>query len=166
IRQMDRVRQAASAGLEARAAAAVPVRQVLASATVRDEVEFEDWMKRILAEELNVESVVSERVSGSPLAVSLDTELTPELKRKGALRELVRHTSALRKEAGLTRKDRIVLSWHSDSDFWKGVIAEYGGAWQADTLADGLSDGRDDGLGHGTEIKSGDQVIWIGLRKV
>ncbi|TSC79954.1 MAG: isoleucyl-tRNA synthetase [Candidatus Peregrinibacteria bacterium Gr01-1014_25] len=44
------------------------------------------------------------------IVVSLDTRLTPQLKREGLLRDLIRSIQMLRKDAGLTIADRIILA--------------------------------------------------------
>jgi hypothetical protein len=76
----------------------------------------------LIADELNVKNI--EGVSGAEIKVELDTEITEELKVEGALRELVRTVNNLRKEAGLTIKDRIKLSWQSDGEVVKKVFAD------------------------------------------
>ena len=161
---MEFVRQAVSQGLEARAVAAIPIRQVLARATVRSPQEFEEWMKILVAEELNVESVKTEQLKDDiDPGVVLDTELTPELRRKGAIREITRHVNSLRKQAGLTLQDRIVLHWESDSEFWQQVFAEYSETIRQDTLADATENSRIDAEQQ-KEIKIDDQSIWVGIK--
>jgi isoleucyl-tRNA synthetase len=53
------------------------------------------------------------------LTVALELELTPQLRREGIARELVRVVQDARKAAGLDVSDRIVLGIESD-----GVVAE------------------------------------------
>jgi len=166
LAKMEFVRQASSAGLEKRAAAGLPVRQVLAKATVAAVQAFEPWMKEIVAEELNVEVVESRQVAEAKDAgVELDTVLTPELRRKGAVRELVRNVNDLRKQAGLTVKDRIVLFHDTSSDFWKQVLAEAGAKLKQDVLAERLEDGRG-GSSNNKEIETDGQKIWLGIEKL
>ena len=66
---------------------------------------MKDWQRSMLAKELNVDAVKWEKAD--TLSVELDTELTPSLRRRGALRELVRNMNNLRKDADLTIGDRI-----------------------------------------------------------
>jgi len=63
-------------------------------------------------------------------AVTLDLTMTKELEAEGFGRELMRRVQALRKEAGLTRDDRIELFISVDVDLqpWKKSIAERCGA--------------------------------------
>jgi hypothetical protein len=119
---MEVVRAAATAGHEARVSAKMPVRQALASATVRfaDAATAERLSQRqefapVLRDELNVEEVrflPAEGAMETPWIVALDTQLTPELKRKGLRREVVRQVMQLRKDAGLVPGDRAVVFLH------------------------------------------------------
>jgi isoleucyl-tRNA synthetase len=95
--------------------------------------------------------------------VALDLTITPELRRAGLAREVVRLVQEARKNAGLEVTDRIELRWHAEGETASAVseheatIAEEVLAVRvervaAETLAsDGsnpaASDGRDDGLG-------------------
>ncbi|MCR4256463.1 MAG: isoleucine--tRNA ligase [Candidatus Uhrbacteria bacterium] len=130
LADMQLVRSIASKGHEQRSASKLPVRQALAAAIVRikDAEEAARVLRQtdllqLLAEELNVETVrieparhATQGVAGGAKSdlddawiVELDTEITPELKRKGLRREFVRHVMSLRKQAGLEPGDRIRL---------------------------------------------------------
>ena len=162
--QMARVRQAASIGLEKRAAAAIAVRQALAKATVSMAEEPADWMGEIVAEELNVESVDWKKSTDSSLSVELDTVITPALKRKGAARELVRNINDLRKTAGLTIQDRVVVHHEVTGEFWKQVLAEHGQVVANGTLSLKLEAGRSENIGE-KELEIDGEKIWIGIVK-
>ncbi len=162
--KMAAVRQAAASGLEKRAAAGLPVRQALAKAIVSSAAEFEEWMRGIVAEELNVEAVEWKKSADSNLSVELDTVLTPELKRKGAARELVRHINDLRKAAGLSIRDHVTIRHDGGGAFWKQVLAEHGAAVTGGTVADGLSAGRGETIGE-KELEAEGEKLWIGIAK-
>jgi isoleucyl-tRNA synthetase len=138
--EMRNARDSVSLGLEQRSAAGIPVRQALASATLKSPRSCPDWMKEIIAAELNVHEVVSEEVQGQA-SMELDTEITPALRREGAARELVRHVNSWRKETGLTPRDRITATW-SGSDFWREVMEERGDELAAGVLCDNLTAGE------------------------
>ncbi len=159
--KMKTVRALSSLGLEKRAAAGIPVRQALASATAISSEKGETWMSEILKEELNVLAV--EITSGEKLEVTLDTNLTPELRRMGAARELVRTINEMRKNAQLTIQDRIVVTHSTESDFWHATLAEYGEGILRDVKADAIETGRgqDD-----CEIEVDGQKMLVGIRKV
>jgi isoleucyl-tRNA synthetase len=114
IEDMALVRSAVSAGLEQRAAAKVPVRQALASATVRiketaalERLAHKPDLLELIRAELNVEEVRLEAGGEDRVSVVLDTKVTPELKAKGLARELARHVMAQRKALGLEPKNEI-----------------------------------------------------------
>ena len=60
-----------------------------------------------MLEELNVKKVIVGQ--GEEDAISLDTKLTPELKREGMTRDVIRQVQESRKKAGLDVSDRIIL---------------------------------------------------------
>ena len=138
-KKMRWVQEVSSLGLERRAAAGIPIRQVLASATVSAPEKCVEWMTKIVKEELNVEEVKTE--ISEKMEVVLDTVLTPELKQKGAVRELVRNINDLRKTAGLTIKDRVVVRYQTESAFWQSVFAQYSDILKEGVLASSVESG-------------------------
>jgi len=162
VAQMKRVRQACSLGLEKRAAAGLPVRQVLAKLTIRAEWAFDPWMLEIVAEEVNVKEALYEKAAATE--VELDTALTPGLKREGAARELTRAVNAMRKEAKLTIQDRVTLLTDGLEGFWKDVMDEHGAAVLTDVKADGMNDNLDGALATG-EVESDGQTLKFGIIK-
>lgn len=126
--QMNTVRDYVNQALSLRAKERIKIRQPLASVTVPtlgDVVNFED----ILTEELNVKKVVQ----GDELV--LDFDITPELKREGLMREVVRHVQTIRKKSDLNVDDRIALSLRSEDQDVRIAIEEYAETISAETLA-------------------------------
>jgi isoleucyl-tRNA synthetase len=162
LKKMDMVRQAASAGLEKRAEVSIPVRQALAKATVSTPFDGEDWMAEVLQAELNVQEIAWNKAE--KLEVELNTEITPELRRLGLLRELVRNINSLRKEAGLTPSDNVMLNWASDGELWRSTMEEHGAELQNSVHASDLKEGRAE-VPHQKEIEADGQVIWLGFSK-
>jgi isoleucyl-tRNA synthetase len=97
LKDMAAVREYASQGLDLREKAGIKVRQPLGSMSVPMQLAPE--FAAILKDELNVKEIHTGDLS-------LNTELTPELKEEGAYREWVRAIQDWRKEEGLNIGDR------------------------------------------------------------
>jgi isoleucyl-tRNA synthetase len=75
------------------------------------------------------------------VTIALDTEITPELKRAGDAREIIRFIQESRKQAGLRVVDRIDLRWAAPSGLRESVLrhhAEIADAVLATTLEESL----------------------------
>ena len=118
MNDMDKVRDYVNQGLSLRAKSGLKVRQPLASVTVPELGEAFDFTS-ILLDELNVKAVKKGK------EVALDEALTPELKREGMMREVIRHVQSARKGFGLNVDDRIVLSLASQDDELRKAIEEH-----------------------------------------
>ena len=118
----------------------IKVRQPLSKLTYTGD-KLDDFYESIIAEEVNVKSVVNGPIDDSvnddtkTFEVSLDKNITPELRREGMAREVVRHIQAARKNAGLNVDDRIKLSLEIDDDELQKAISEYTALIMAETLA-------------------------------
>mgnify|MGYP003814141317 CR=1 FL=1 len=130
---MQWVRDAASRAHELRSQAKLPVRQALASLTikVKDAEEAARLMRQtdllgILAEETNVEvaRVESDNAIDTAWTLELDTVITPELKKKGMKREFIRNVMNLRKEGGFVPTDLAIVEWDFSGEAKEVIEAE------------------------------------------
>ena len=148
LRDMNALRAAVNDGLSKRAAEGIKVRQPLASAKLVSTIsqntpeEVAQFLVDIARDELNVKSV--EAATGSELdipevstqpSVVYDLTITPELKREGLMREIVRHVQSARKKAGLQVDDRIILQLTTNDDQLRQAINEHRATIAAETLA-------------------------------
>lgn len=117
----------------------IKVRQPLSQLTYGGE-KLDTFYESIIAEEVNVKVVSHD----SNEAVSLDKTITPELRREGLAREVIRHIQSARKSAGLNVDDRIYLHVTTDDHDITQAIQEYKDPIAAETLAtftDTMTDG-------------------------
>ena len=105
-------RETVSRALEARDKAGLKVRQPLQSLTVR--VALSRELQEIVAEEVNVKNILV-NASTPEGEVRLDTEITPELKEEGSVRELLRAIQDARKKAGLIVGEATAISVTGDT---------------------------------------------------
>jgi isoleucyl-tRNA synthetase len=139
IADMALVRSVITSGLNQRATSGIKVRQPLAKLTVDDQYKAQlEAYQDVLTEELNVKAV---EFAASPTNREvLDEEITPELRREGMMREVVRNVQNARKEAGLDVDDRINLALVTDDGELRQAITEHADTIQAETLAVSLAD--------------------------
>ena len=111
----------------------IKVRQPLATLSYGGE-KLDDFYEQIISEEVNVKSIVytSDYAAGE---VVLDKTITPELRREGLAREVIRHVQAARKNAGLNVDDRIALSLEIDDDELQQAVSDHTATIMAETLA-------------------------------
>ncbi len=108
--KMSEVRHLASLALAEREKAGIKVRQPLNSLTIKSSKlkSIDKELLKLLADEVNVKKIIFDNKLDAN-AVKLDTEITPELRSEGVLRELIRMVQGLRHDAGYSPNDKIIL---------------------------------------------------------
>ena len=172
LRDMNALRTAVNDGLSKRALEGIKVRQPLASVKLVNTIsqdtpaEVAQFLIDIAKDELNVKSVEivteSESESAQP-SVVYDLTITPELKREGLMREIVRHVQSARKQAGLQIDDRIVLSISSDDSEISQAIDAFADVIKAETLAVELNSAADKSEKYDAKIEG--KLVEISLKK-
>ena len=172
LRDMNALRTAVNDGLSKRALEGIKVRQPLASVKLINTIsqdtsaEVAQFLIDIAKDELNVKSVEivtgSESESVQP-SVVYDLTITPELKREGLMREIVRHVQSARKQAGLQIDDRIVLSISSDDSEISQAIDAFADVIKAETLAVELNSAADKSEKYDAKIEG--KLVEISLKK-
>ncbi|MCA9338907.1 isoleucine--tRNA ligase [Candidatus Saccharibacteria bacterium] len=151
---MAKVREYVNEGLSLRAKNQLKVRQPLASIMVPELGEFVDF-ESILKEELNVKEVKKGE------SLELDMVITPELRREGLMREVIRHVQNARKKAGLNVDDRINLSLKA-SGMLEHAIKEHEATILEETLAKTLDEKE---YAYSVAVKIEDQMLTLSLEK-
>ena len=172
LRDMNALRTAVNDGLSKRASEGIKVRQPLASVKLINTIsqdtpaEVAQFLIDIAKDELNVKSVEivtdSESEPAQP-SVVYDLTITPELKREGLMREIVRHVQSARKQAGLQIDDRIVLSIFSDDYEISQAIDAFADVIKAETLAVELNSAADESEKYDAKIEG--KLVEISLKK-
>ena len=173
IRQMDATREAITIGLAERAEAGIRVRQPLELVVVSDVFEpgqpedsYADYLE-IIAEELNVKvveinnSTEQNRDEIGVVKVKLDINVTPELKREGLMREVVRNVQQARKQAGLEVDDRINLALETSSEELTTVLKDnfLTGVIKQETLAQKLNESSVEGFETTVKVEGAELTI-------
>ena len=172
LRDMNALRTAVNDGLSKRASEGIKVRQPLASVKLINTIsqdtpaEVAQFLIDIAKDELNVKSVEivtdSESESAQP-SVVYDLTITPELKREGLMREIVRHVQSARKQAGLQIDDRIILSIFSDDSEISQAIDAFADVIKSETLAVELNSVVDESEKYDAKIEG--KLVEISLKK-
>ena len=172
LRDMNALRTAVNDGLSKRASEGIKVRQPLASVKLINTIsqdtpaEVAQFLIDIAKDELNVKSVEivadSESESAQP-SVVYDLTITPELKREGLMREIVRHVQSARKQAGLQIDDRIVLSISSDDSEISQAVDAFADVIKAETLAVELNSVVNESEKYDVKIEG--KLVEISLKK-
>ncbi|MFZ1522595.1 MAG: DUF5915 domain-containing protein, partial [Candidatus Saccharimonadales bacterium] len=153
--EMDAVRGYITEGLSLRAKAQMKVRQPLASAQVPS---CPDYLIDVIKEELNVKEV---KIGGEE--ISLDFNLTDELKAEGLAREVIRVVQSARKSAGLNVDDRIKLSLTSSDQTLNSAIEQFKDEIAKETLANEIDSSSR--YSHQEEVKIDGKELSLSLEK-
>ena len=153
LADMARTRELINNGLSLRMKqdehqASIKVRQPLQCAAYAG-AKLAEYYEQIMAEELNVKEIrwienldkhladyeVTEGAIKPESWIEISKHLTPELKREGLMREVIRHVQSARKKAGLQVDDRIMLQLTTNDEQLRQAIDEHAEVIAAETLA-------------------------------
>jgi len=161
IAGMKVVRDLSALGLAKRAEAGIKVRQPLASMTIG--IKLTKEIEQILADEVNVKKIIVDKELKD--GVSLDTVITPELRRGGVRRDITRMVQELRQKAGLEPKDRIALFCVLPEETANALRTEEK-TFMADIGAKTISYAHSEKFDAEESGEWEGQKIWIGIRKI
>jgi isoleucyl-tRNA synthetase len=107
--EMEKIRQLVAQALAQRAKAQIKVRQPLQKLTIdRKQSATSKDLLNLIKDEVNVKDIIF----GEKL--ELDTNITPELKEEGIVREIVRNIQDMRKKSNLKPADKISVRYSGD----------------------------------------------------
>lgn len=153
--EMQNLRDVVSIGLKERQKSGMPVRQPLAMLKVKN-VNLQGEYLEILKDELNVKSVAMDNSIESE--VWLDMNITPELKKEGDYRELLRAVQDMRKKEGLMPSDEVVITLSENA---KELLENFIQDFQKTVGAKDVKFAHNDGA----EMQIGDLVFKIKIEK-
>lgn len=170
---MTFVKSLATMALNLRDQHNIKVRQPLPTSSVNKtlfvkhmggEIPYWNEVKDILADEINVKNVeLDATMTQDDPVIKLDTTITDELKLEGAKRDIVRQINMLRKNAGLTINDKIILHWQSDGQEIKDVFAKFTDELKKETLSSEILEKT---VGeNATSVKINNQEIKLEIEK-
>lgn len=128
--EMQKARKIVEMGLALRAEKGIKVRQPLSQAVVN--VKISEGLLGVIAEELNVKKAEFDKKFAfeegikefGETKVWLNMEITEELKKEGAIREIVRTINQMRKDQKLTVSDKVVVYYDTKSEKLTDIIGE------------------------------------------
>ena len=88
-------------------------------------IKKDDDVYTLEKEDIIIETLAADgfsAVSGKGITVGLTLELNDELIQEGIVRDLVRQVQNIRKDAGFSVEDRIIISWKLDSEFQEAFV--------------------------------------------
>ena len=181
LADMSRTRELINNGLSLRMRqdehqTSIKVRQPLQFAAYAG-AKLAEYYEQIMAEELNVKEIrwienLDEYLAGYDVTegtikpenwIEISKHLTPELKREGLMREIIRHVQSARKKAGLQVDDRIELNIASSDAEITQAVDIFADTIKAETLAIKLGSAADDMEKY--DVKVDGKPVEIYLRK-
>lgn len=169
LEKMDTVRQIVQVGAFKRDQAKIKIRQPLATlryGVIANRKKLGKDYENIIADELNIKEIRQIEVSGEEIGgvkVELDTEITPELKKEGMKREIVRLVNQLRKQAAMTIEDRIKLVWWSEDPIIKTIFTDLANDLKRDTLSSEIENNKES---EAFEYTVEEALLYIAIKKI
>jgi isoleucyl-tRNA synthetase len=119
-KEMQMARDVVNLALAERQALAIKVRQPLAELKVKNK-ELNPDLFVLIEDEINVKKVMIDPLIEKE--IQLDSEITPELKAEGDVREVVRQIQQMRKDLRLSPADKIIVGYQK-SEFFDKILTD------------------------------------------
>lgn len=161
LKEMEKIRRIVELGLAKRDEAGIRVRQPLSEFSIFNFQFLNKEYEELIKDELNVKKLIVKPGKGE-LKVELNIKISDELKQEGIKRELVRFINNMRKDAGLTIKDKANIYYQTESKQIKKVFKHFDDDLKKDTLADRIIKGE---VGIKKEVKIEGEELILGIEK-
>jgi isoleucyl-tRNA synthetase len=158
---MEKARELVTLALAQRAKSQIKVRQPLASLQIQNTKDkIQNELLDLIKDEINVKSIIF----GDSL--KLDTNITPELKEEGMIREVVRNIQEMRKKSNLKPKNNISVRYSGETSLVETLEKNEKVILKEGKIKDFLS-GKDlKGFKIQQEIKIGDKNLLLAIKKI
>jgi isoleucyl-tRNA synthetase len=165
LKDMEWIRQMATAALAERAKAGIKVRQPLQKLSVKTEkgkpLAVSNELLEILKDEINVKEIVSD--SSLEKDIKLDTVITAELREEGTVRELKRLVQELRQKSGVKPGDPVTL--YIEAPSLVAALEKHMKSFKSDVGAKSIEFKRTEKFDAELVMEIEGASIWIGLKK-
>ncbi|MFA5086036.1 MAG: isoleucine--tRNA ligase [Candidatus Paceibacterota bacterium] len=157
--KMQEARNIVNLALAERQKVGIKVRQALSSLKVKDfDIKEEDIID-LIRDEVNVKEVVSDKSIKEK--IELDTNITPELREEGDMRELIRQIQQMRKEMKLVPEDTISVLYQK-SELSDKIIGKNGETILKEVLAEEFVPSSE----NLKEVELSQGKVSIGIKKI
>jgi len=161
-KKMKRVREIVALALGERVKAGIKVRQPLQKLKIKSEkIKINKELINLIKDEVNVKEVVFDfQIKGE---VELDTQITPELKEEGIIREIIRNIQEIRKEKRLKPTDKILVYFSGENELNDFLIKNKKIITKEAKIKDLI---LDENFSAEKTIKVEDKNLKIGIKKI
>lgn len=143
--------------------------ELTASVKAGEEISVDGWDEKFAPSLFVVNNktksgVVSAEVT-KEITVALDVVITDELKKEGAVRDIVRQCQLLRKEAGYQVEQRVVVSLSCEDEFIFGALKEKEAHIAAELLADEVVFGSLENADISKDVEAAGKFVSVSVKK-
>lgn len=177
-KKMEMARQICSLARSARKEVGLKTRQPLEELRVHNPLgDLGEELSQLIAAEVNVKHVsFIERVEPrkgwvlkreNDVIISLKKEITPELKKEGMIREVVRQIQQMRKEAGYKPNHRIFIGIKGNEEL-NDLLLKNKQSITKETIAEDLDvvEKKDKDFDLNKQVRINDQELWLAIKKL
>ncbi len=161
--KMEKARRVVSLALARRKELGIKVRQPLATLKIKEQG-LKD-LHCLIMDEVNIKEVKEVIVDKNIDTIEFDTKITPELKKEGMLRDIIRQIQSMRKGLGLKPVQRIMIGYDG-SEKMKEVIIEQRERILSETKADSIKQGKEPGFDTEKELEVDKEKVWLAIKNL